>query len=244
VTPKVEEAESVDVVTRDFLGDGGERCVPLAIELEALVVLKNDHADRPAFELPDDRGPRRWQARIAGLGRAERPRGRDGLAALGRADHRFRGHHADLGVVGQFGGPLPCPLGEVALGVGLNTPGDLSDQVRPVPRSARVAVELRVAFHQFTRRHLVQGCELSLHRVGHGTSSVHRPGALTPGPRGHTEALISRQFKSAAARFAVDVDVGQDARSVGTNGPDEALGENARDLVLTFCGRHRLGVAG
>jgi len=66
-----------------------------------------------------------------------------------RFDHRLRRHHANVGVIGQFGSTAARPLAEVALRVGLHAPRDLADEVSAVACARSVAVQLGVPLGQF-----------------------------------------------------------------------------------------------
>jgi hypothetical protein len=73
---------------------------------------------------------------------------------------------ADGHVVGQFLGPAPCPLGQVALGQGLNPPSDLANQMLLVPAAAFLAHDGGVPAAQFVHGHLLQDRDLGVDALG------------------------------------------------------------------------------
>jgi hypothetical protein len=88
------------------------------------------------------------------------------------ADHGLGRHEPYLSVVGQFGRPPTGTFGQVALGVCLQTPGDLANQVRPVVRAAGLAVQLGVTLCQVAGGYLVQGGDFGCDIVHHAAPFI------------------------------------------------------------------------
>jgi len=139
-----------------------EGAVAIAVPLESLSTLEYHDANRAALVLADNRRAGRRQARVARFGGADGARRSGRGIRLGRVNLRAWRHDAHLGVVGQLSRAAASPLGQVPLRVGLHPPGDLPDEVCPVPRPARLAAELLVSLHEFTRGHPLQGVDLTL----------------------------------------------------------------------------------
>lgn len=78
-----------------------------------------------------------------------------------------RGTKPQVHVAGQFLGPPPGPLREVAFGQGLHPPGAAAEQPLAVAAAGRLAEELAVLFPQLPGGHPVQGCQLPERVVRH-----------------------------------------------------------------------------
>src|SRR5690606_9184419 len=94
------------------------------------------------------------------------------------------------------------------LGVGLDAPGDLADQVGPVTGPAGPAVQLGVALGQLARGHLLQGVNLGFDVGGHVAPfvEVYRDATRSPAGHGATLSLVfagrSRRSGEHAAGFS------------------------------------------
>jgi hypothetical protein len=117
----------IAVLASDLLGDGAERLVDLALELEA--VGPDTDFQRLAFVLP--RNHRAGHRQTVVGGNAERGR-RFRLRRRGHGLGRLRGRRAEVSVAGQFNGPLPGALRNVAF----------RQRLRPSPESTLYATIL------------------------------------------------------------------------------------------------------
>lgn len=188
----MEESVSVEMAAGNRLGNGGEGGIGLALIFQ-LTILTDEDADRSAFVLADDGRPGRWETRVEQGARPDPSRHTGGRGGRGwRVDGAARGHDADLGDIGQFGSPdaEPCDAFlEIALGIGLYSPGDLADEVGAMACPARPAMERFIAFGQFAGGHLIERCDLLFDGRGHGGVSNRGLRGLSGGLRGLTAGL-------------------------------------------------------
>ena len=142
--------------SRDRLGDGREGLVDLAVELQAVV--EDLHLQQPALVLAPQDGARRRQAGVPLV--VQRP-GPGPCLVGARPDGDFPGRvEPQVGVVGQFGGTLLCPLGQVALGQRLQPSGDALDEPRLVVGVGRLAEQLGVTLAELAGAEPLQGRHL------------------------------------------------------------------------------------
>jgi hypothetical protein len=70
------------------------------------------------------------------------------------------GVEAEVGVAGQFGGASACPFGQVALGQGLETPGDALDQPGAIAGGGGLAEDFGEALPQLADAEALQRRDL------------------------------------------------------------------------------------
>src|SRR6516225_6124389 len=144
---EAEEEIAVAMGTGNLLGHRAERCVHIACKLET---------GRQDFDLQvlalvgaGDNGSRFRQPAVAPAG------------VVRTHWHRTAGFgfgccQPQVGVVGQFCGPLPGSLGQVALGQSLDAPGDPFDQPGPVVYASAFTEYRRIAGLQVSGGHLLE----------------------------------------------------------------------------------------
>jgi hypothetical protein len=174
---------------------------------------------------------------------------------LGRRGRRPRRPEPQVGVVGQLRGPAAGALGQVALGQGLDPPGDALDEPDLVAGGRLFAEDLGVPLPQFSHGHPLQGGDLFSDVQVH--AALLSPSSRKPSTSVDAEHGFRRNLKAIWAGFrqlfrasltlslshwerAKGEGVGRERRASAE--AQQAGGEDGRDLAQPLVGGHAGGI--